>query len=317
MKFRSALRQHGQSMTEFVVAAAFVMVPLFLIVPTAGKYIDMKLATVQAARYSSWEYTANYVDLRDQPGGFEALPKSRLPRKSQTRVAAEARRRFFSDTALPLDSNLDLAGYDVTEANPLWRFHNGLAMYDETNDVALSGSDQSPGRVVSALFGTISTFVGSFGSLLQALGFNVGFDAVNPDGDFTIDGMFTSTVVVAVNEAPNYTALDSSRTGPLFGQPLNLEMKARSGILTENWGAGGKAHTLRQAGGLMPSVLIGQNPVIPRLQNLLSWVSPELSPSSLKFGYPVEDPDVMDEVPPGALEGDSDKADCPGGYCEN
>lgn len=33
-------KQRGQSMTEMLVACAFVVVPLFLIVPTVGKYID-------------------------------------------------------------------------------------------------------------------------------------------------------------------------------------------------------------------------------------------------------------------------------------
>jgi len=317
MKRALRWRQRGQSMTEFVVAAAFVMIPLFLIVPTIGKYIDMKQATVQAARYTSWEYTANYVDLSDQPGGFTAIPQIRMPRKKQVQVAAEARRRYFSDTALPLDSTADLTGYSIDQANPMWRFHSGLAMYDPGNDaLALRGSDKSPDALgVSKLFGTIGSVAGSFGSLLRALGLNVGFDVVNPDRDFSIDGLFASRVDVAVNEAPDYTGLDADGTAPLFGRNLNLVMTAKSGILTESWAAGGKAHTVYQAGGLIPSALIGK--IVSPIQNILSWISPELNSSSLKFGYPVDDPDVMDEVPPGALEGDTEQVDCPGGYCEN
>lgn len=316
MNCRIAFSQHGQSMTEFVVAAAFVMVPLFLIVPAVGKYIDIKLATVQAARYASWEYTANYVDLNDQPGGFRALPQTRLPKKTVARVAGEARKRYFSNTALPLSSTLDLA-YDNSLANPMWQFHNGLAMYTGDGDtLEPEGSKESPDQLgVSTIFGTVGTVVGFYGSALQALGLDVGFDVMNPDGNFTIDGRFTASVIVPVQEAPDYTALAAGDRAPLFGQPLDLRMRARSGILTESWAAGGKDHTLFQAGALMPAVLF-ERPLRP-VQTIIRWISPELSPDSLKIGYPIRDPDALDIVPVGALENDPRQIDCPGNYCED
>jgi len=98
---RGRKHQRGQSMTEFVVSASFVLVPLFLIVPAVGKYVDMKLAAVQSARYVSWEYTAHYSNLSDQPAGFSAISKSELPLKSLVTTQREAERRFLSDTAIP------------------------------------------------------------------------------------------------------------------------------------------------------------------------------------------------------------------------
>ena len=53
-------RESGQAMTEFQICAAYVLIPLFLMVPLLAKYIDIKHATISAARYQAWEYTAWY-----------------------------------------------------------------------------------------------------------------------------------------------------------------------------------------------------------------------------------------------------------------
>ena len=50
---RSRNRSRGQAMTEVAICAAFILVPLFLIIPTFGKFIDMKQTAVQAARYEA------------------------------------------------------------------------------------------------------------------------------------------------------------------------------------------------------------------------------------------------------------------------
>ena len=49
-------------MTEFVISATYVLIPLFIAVPMLAKYIDIKQAAVQAARYEAWEYTVWYED---------------------------------------------------------------------------------------------------------------------------------------------------------------------------------------------------------------------------------------------------------------
>lgn len=312
-------KQRGQSMTEFVVAASFVMVPLFIIVPTVGKYIDMKQATVQAARYSSWEYTANYISLKDQPDGFTAISRSQLPQKSSTVVANEARQRFFSKTDMKISSTIDKGGYDSGSRNPLWTFHNGLPMYiDKTNNsINVNGSDPTPEkfRVFGRVVGFIGTATGFIGNLLQAVGLNVGFDAIDPDRNISVDGLFTANFNIPVEEAPTYTALKTANKKPLFGSELDLVMTAKSGILTESWGAGGKKQTVFQAGGLIPTSLLSGG-VGKTIQSVLSFIAPSLHPSSLKFGYPVNDPKLMDEVPVGAIENDSRTLECTGGKCE-
>ena len=99
--------QSGQAMTELLICASFILIPLFLIVPTFGKFIDMKHTTIQAARYEAWEYTVWYAEdcsrsvlsaLGGGPeecpmGGFEAHDAQ--PFKSRDETQIESRQRFF------------------------------------------------------------------------------------------------------------------------------------------------------------------------------------------------------------------------------
>jgi hypothetical protein len=50
----------GQAMTEFVIGAALFLIPVFLLIPILGKFIDVKAATIQGARYAAWERTVWY-----------------------------------------------------------------------------------------------------------------------------------------------------------------------------------------------------------------------------------------------------------------
>lgn len=312
-------KQGGQAMTEFVIAAAFVMVPLFIIVPVIGKYIDMKQASIQAARYASWEYTANYVDLRDQPGGFSGISSGLLPKKSQSQVINEARQRFLSDTSLPINSLEDKNGYDDGNRNPLWTYHNGLPMYTGGSGevVSVSGSDRTPDKLgLGYIVGTIGKITKVVGKVLQAFGANAGFDAINPDENFSVDGTFSASLSIPVENAPDYTPLRPQNRAPLFIEDLDLKMVAKSGLLTESWGAGGRAHSVYQSGGLVPTTLLSGG-VVQTVLDILSFIAPSLHSSSLKFGYPVNDPDLMDQVPVGALDGEDRELFCPGGKCEH
>jgi hypothetical protein len=289
-----------------------------------GKYIDMKLNTVQAARYATWEYTAHYVDLSDQPGGFTALRRSQQPVKSLSRVQNEAMRRFYSDTAIPINTNRDRGGYRASERNALWTYHNGLPMYQPTQKAAIraSGSRPTPDdtRLYHTLVGVVGTGMNYVAEFFDLLGVDAGFDAINPDGTLTVDGRYSAILRVPVEDTPSYAAFSPDNRKSLFLRDLNLKMKAKSGLMTETWGAGGPEHAVYQSSGLVPTVLIDtllNGWGIP-IQTIASTVllSPELDDDNLQFGYPVHDPVVMDQVPVGALKNDTRTLDCPGGYCE-
>ena len=83
--------QAGQAITEFNVTAAFVLVPLFIMIPLIGKHIDMKHSSVQAARYMAWERTVWFEDSTKPKGSTKAQVKS------QKQLVKETRERFFGE----------------------------------------------------------------------------------------------------------------------------------------------------------------------------------------------------------------------------
>lgn len=307
-------RQKGQAMSEFVVAAAFVLVPLFLIIPALGKYADMKYSAVQAARYQAWEYTANYIDLGDQPSGFDVMANSAKPYKSVKQVQRETQRRIYSRTGTTLSTAHDRRGFVSSDANPLWVYHDGLPMYDpgrvdRVSTLQPSEPTPDPTYVLSGILRVLDTVLGAFASVLNAVGAPFGFDALNGNG------YSKSKIALQVEPPPQYaTFQDSINRPPLFLSNKVLSMQASAGVLTDGWSAGGGDHTLHQAKGLVPTSLLDVllNPGGFPLQDIAATVllSPELSRSSLQFGYMEKD-----TIHPSKLAGGGAHA-CSGGYCE-
>jgi len=111
--------QTGQAITEFNVTAAFVLVPLFIMIPLIGKYIDMKHSSVQAARYIAWERTVWFEDGTKPKGTTTAQVKS------QKQLVKETRQRFFGEV------NIDKLGSDTT--NPLWNDRGNSIIKSQDN----------------------------------------------------------------------------------------------------------------------------------------------------------------------------------------
>lgn len=315
---RQLKRHNGQAMSEFLVAAAFVVVPLFILVPVVGKYIDMKLATVEAARYGAWEYTVNYSSHSELSSGFREAGQ---PVKTRAQVAREAERRFYSDTSLVIDSAKDRAGFQSKDAKPLWRYHNGLPMYKPSgkSTVKIDGPLDTPDttgfmRSLVRGFGGLAEF---FGGLFEKIGVDANFDAIDSRGKYT------ASVSMPVQPAPLHRGLSASDQKPLFGETLNLQMQAKAGVLGQSWSAGGKSHTVYRSGGLIPTPVLGKayetfaGPVFGVLSKIpvLNTSVKEFAPDSLIFGYPTNDPQVMDEVPTGKLNTEERELSCQGGYC--
>lgn len=103
-------RQRGQSTVEFVVLA-LALVPLVLIVPLLGKYMDIAQVTAVASRYAAFESTVSHSGAL---GGW----------KSDVLLAQEVRRRFFSNSDAPVKTG-DAAGDFNAHRNPLWFDHRG------------------------------------------------------------------------------------------------------------------------------------------------------------------------------------------------
>ncbi len=296
--------QSGQAMTELLICASFILIPLFLIVPTFGKFIDMKHTTIQAARYEAWEYTVWYAEdcsrsvlsaLGGGPeecpmGGFEAHDAQ--PFKSRDETQIESRQRFFGTRTISgvnEDGDMTLTGVPITEddrdswstvdPNFTWYDHTSLQMY---NRGAITGSvvssKDTPGlpvidTVFDVLLGVIDVVFGAVGSFLGMLGSSVGFDAINSDG------YATSTVTVPVTSAPVYRTL-----GQVIGPDSTIPdtpvvFTSSAGVLTDGWNAGGREHTYNQAAGTVPTSLLKALLNLPGLSlvwDAIGILAPEL-----------------------------------------
>lgn len=124
-------RQSGQSLAEFLVAL-IVLVPLLLMVPLLGKYIDINQTTLQASRYVAWEKT---VDTG----------------KSDATLAAEVRRRFYGNLTLPVKTG-DVATDGVPrDQNGFLLDHHGSQFLASFNDVSVSTSSTTPAGLATGL----------------------------------------------------------------------------------------------------------------------------------------------------------------------
>lgn len=122
----------GQALTEFLVVA-LALVPLFLLMPLIAKYQDIAHQTQMASRYVA----------------FDAAARNEWQNSSKdpAQLAAEVRRRFFSNPDAPIKTN-DTAGNFDAHRNLFWRGPaNEPLIADFDADVAISfGESASPSR---------------------------------------------------------------------------------------------------------------------------------------------------------------------------
>ena len=79
--------QRGSFLTEFVIVAGFVLVPMAIMFPVVFKYTENNQYLNQAARYSVWERTAYYQDKpRNKPDNTPVKSELQIAREVQNRV---------------------------------------------------------------------------------------------------------------------------------------------------------------------------------------------------------------------------------------
>jgi len=263
----------GQAMVEFLIAATLVLVPLFLIVPILGKYMDLKATTIQAARYAAWERTVWFGGTNWESGA-----------KDDPTIQREIQRRFFMDTAtLKLQSN-DGGGTGTTGTpKPLWKDRAGNAMLlpynanvGETRDLT---NVDSPGLINDVLDPVVSA--------ISAVGGVLGAAFV-----LDMDSLYVSNVSVQTAQTRPikqvlHTTADTSTATPLFTE--------KNVLIANGWSANGAPHVKKQTEGLTPTSFLQRSPVSDVLTVIqyLSYVfAPELNPNHLKLGGEIQ-PDIV------------------------
>jgi hypothetical protein len=138
---RRMKNQHGQALTEFLVAA-LAIIPLFLLIPLIGKYQDISNATMMAGRYAAFDATTHNAE----QGGW----------KPSDQLADELRRRFFSNSDAPIKTK-DTAGDFKANQNLLWVDPQGHALIANFgNDIKLGFGTENQGSHGSADFSSAS-----------------------------------------------------------------------------------------------------------------------------------------------------------------
>lgn len=141
--------QCGQAMVEALIAAALVLVPLFLAIPLLAKYMDIKAYTVQSARYAAWERTVWFGgDAAAAMGigsGATLSNKWDANEKSDESIRFEIGKRLLSDTGTAAFSSTDSTEAPV---RALWRDRRNTPLLQAygNNSVGFD-NDKSPGLI--------------------------------------------------------------------------------------------------------------------------------------------------------------------------
>jgi len=303
----SKSRLRGQAMTEFLICAAFVLLPLFLGLAYLAKYIDINHAAIQAARYEAWEYTVWYAQDSEKMTGFSVDVTQ--PVKSITRTQDETRLRFYSDPfsetgTLPIRDDDADTGWTQGNRNRMWTDHSGQAMYDFTTDgdgaqASLQSSTDTPtipvvGDIMNLLFDIVDFAFSAIGSLMGLIGSTVGFTAINTDG------YAVATTSLNVASSPQFIGTTGNLSGTsnvnITGlNPGNLVFSRSAAVLSDGWNAGGVEHTYNQVGGTVPTVILKELLTLPGLAQIwdvIAILAPELRrchpdiPALPPFGNP-------------------------------
>lgn len=304
MKLRSLHNQDGQAATEFIIAAAFILVPLFLIVPLIGKYIDIKHAAIQHARYTAWEYTVWSVDdglgaMGQQKAGIK--DHQRAGSRKTTDTVEKGRGYFFTDPSSPTYGTSSVAH----QVNPLWKDHRQMTLFSMTDVSTEIKEHDTPvpfgliGDVFQTLFQGLGDVLSFIGKLLKLVGTDAKFDVINTKGYYTSD---VEIKVRSLEQILPDTSLSADVSGQT-GSPLTF--KAKAAVQSNSWNSGSRENATIESRGLVVTSLLSPissplNKVLGGLNKILNKV-PLLKikvPAVPEFGY-VED----DLIPFEHLEG--------------
>ncbi|MCE9641559.1 MAG: hypothetical protein K8S22_15680 [Betaproteobacteria bacterium] len=264
--------QSGQALVEFTIAAATVLLPLFLIIPLLGKYFDMKASAIQAARYAAWERTV-WFGSSDWAAGA----------KDDLQIQREVQQRFFSDTAT---AKLQSAQGSATGwggpagVKPLWRDRAGnpmLASYD--SDVTQAAArTQTPGTMDAILTPVVNVV-------------NVVDAILGSKFELDMKSLYTSTVnVQTVATLPIRNVMSNTSTSS--GTPA---FRMTNVLVANGWSANGPDNVKAQVEGLTPTSVSQRDPlktILTIAQYIFTVIAPELMPDWLKFGGEIQ-PDVV------------------------
>lgn len=226
-------RMRGQAVLEFIVAAIFVLVPLFLAISAVGKIANAQHTADMAARYAAWERTVWYEDSAATP----AFDSHNQPnKKSAAQIRSEIGVRVLNDR-----SKEDVIQHGDKAANafangldPMFTDAAGMAYLDEYGQLAADQAMQTPENTIVGTSVAQLKKVPLFGELLPAT---------------PTDSLATTTVALKT------VAKTSEVYKRLWPDPVwaGLDLQATGSILSNTWAANSRDGTDGMVSDLMPA----------------------------------------------------------------
>ena len=246
----------GQVTSEFVVTVLFVILPLMILVPTLGKYLDAKHKVELGARYAAWERTAWFAQEKD--GGFGAV-------KSQRKIQEEVQHRVFNRREAPVYTGQSV---EDPKVDPLLMYaYGGEGEYKPVLKERETNSERT--RHVASTVNALETpglggdVEGAFDSLSNmplAGNFDIGAKSGSHEGE----------VRVSLRNPARIEAFED----------LELELSRRNMLVADGWNVGGPDHNERRVRGLVPTNALNNqifNTAARWLGNGLSYLYPPAS----------------------------------------
>lgn len=285
--------QRGQAMVELVIVAVFVLLPLFLAMPLIGKYLDVRTAAAESARYAAWERTVWYGGAAASSIGI-TIPATMLTPSftfggNSWQANAKADDEIRNEIAVRLLSNTrnadafksgdkGAAGF-TNGSRDLWRTRDGspmLASYDDVTD-SIDNADAP---------GLLNKVVKPVGILAAAF------------GPFTLEtgAQYEAKVSITLRHHDLQRFLDAApAANPLTFTETNV-------ILANGWGAGGAdsssyTSVMSQVKGLTPTSLFdAELPIIGMtLEDIIHWTVGIPFPEIHKLDLGKIEPDIVPE----------------------
>lgn len=220
-------KQRGQALTEFIIVATMFLVPLYLLIPVLGKYLDMKAAAVQGARYVAWERTVYF-------GGTTASESWPGNDKSDTAIHNEMRQRVFGQGLGIAAGDSTAAGWGSKGYKNGWKNRNGTGMLPSYASVAQTTDQQKTPGIANEVIRVLVKVANAVGPF-----------------ELEMKGLHVAEVGVTATTQPISFSWDSNPAKSF--QPGLMTFSDRNAILVNTWSANGRDHVLKQTQGLTPT----------------------------------------------------------------
>ncbi len=237
--------EHGQSLTEFVVLAAFAIIPLFFLAIYTGKWSFTQLRSIEAARYVAWE---RIVWRKSPPPGREWSAI-----KNDSELRNEAAIRFFGPNGIGLAS---INSGNSNTVNPILTRHDGQPLLRNLADISISTHEENIADGVSMKF---------LGTLMKISKIPL-----------QMTGPTVANISVPVRGLPSYVYLP----GSTFSD--SMRFNAQAAVLTDAWTANGPEEEIRIVKTLLPSAYL-DNGLINTVKTMGGVLFPELN--QLGYGH--------------------------------